>query len=752
MTNVRYEGAGEAQITAAAQGATVRARPGVAADRFLDARALATVAGLPLLAACASAVAVAPVTACLVAIVAGALALAWYRPQWALAAAVLLFGIEGSVKLLLGLEPTPVPIENRALGAGALDLVLFAAVAGLVAADRLRTPRALWAGAGRAGRVVVVALSAWLALSVLQIPQSGDLEQGLAGFRLFHLYALVAVAAAIVFAARGTELRRTRVALAIGLVVSLYAAVRVVIGPAFEEAVFTVAGTPAHAYGTSLRAVGSFSSAVGMQSFLTPLCAFALVAGYLEPRLRLVAWPAAGLALVGLGGAYGRAPLMAMAVGLALALAVVLAATDISRRRKLLAAVLSLTVLAAMYGGLEVAGRASPELAARAGGVLQPLSDDSVTKRLGTWGDTLAGLPDRPLGRGVGAVGAARAEEDRRRTTTDNSFLKVAVEQGVVVAALLVAALVGAVALLASRLRRLRGERRAVGVAALAGFVSFLALSTTGEYVEQPGKVVAWGLLGVAAALATGRGGEVAERRPRRSRPRRSRPPRGGPPRAVWASVIAAMVLVPAGLTLGRDSSHTATMQIFPQRTGPLPAAQDPAYYRVLLRALTPWMGSEGLGPWDYAGTEFRAGPRGSVVMSLGASSAAHAERILNALSRQIVRASEREVVEEATALARADERRLARGGMAPAERVGLRRRVRELRQLAAAPPARVVPGRPAAAPEPDRWADRVADAFPGELPGRPSPVWAGVAGGLVAAVLWGIVALVLRRPEHAQT
>jgi hypothetical protein len=702
-----------------------RARPAIDAGRLLDARALAILAAPVLVAAGALAVAAAPVTVGLLAVVAGALALAWQRPEWALAAAVLLFGIEGSIKLLLGLEPTPIPIDNRGLGAGALDLVLFAAVFGLMAADRLRTPRALWARAGRGGRVVIVLLSAWLALSVLQIPQGGDLSKGLEGFRLFHAYVLVAVAAAVVFAGRGSALRPVRVALAIGFAVSLYAAVRVVIGPAFEEAVFTDLGTRSKdAYGTSLRAVGSFSSAVGLQSFLTPLCAFALVAGYLEPRLRVLAWPTAALALVGLGGAYGRAPLMAMGLALAVAVGVLVASADVPRRRRLAAGALSVAVLAAMYGGIEAAGRGSPELDARASGVLAPLSDDSVTERLETWGETLTVLSSDPLGHGIGAVGAASTTETGRRTTTDNSFLKVAVEQGFVVAALFVAGLLGAVVLLGARLRRLSGERRSIGLAALAGFVSYLALATTGEYVEQPGKVVAWGLLGVAAAQAIGRPGGAGDRPPQPRHARR------GPPRAVWAAVTVVMVVLPVGLTLGRESSWTASTQILPQRTGPLPAVRDPAYYHALLPALTPWMGGEGLGPWDYAGAEFEAGPRGSVVVSLTASSAARAERILDALSRQLVRASQREVGEEAAALARGAEGRLGR----------------RLRELATAPSPRIVAGRPAVTPDPDRWADRAAAALPGELPGRPSPVWAGLAGGLVAGVAWGVAALTRRR------
>lgn len=40
--------------------------------------------------------------------------------------------------------------------------------------------------------------------------------------------------------------------------------------------------------------------------------------------------------------------------------------------------------------------------------------------------------------------------------------------------------------------------RRAVGVAALAGSISFLLVGLSSEAIEQPGKVLGWLLLGVA--------------------------------------------------------------------------------------------------------------------------------------------------------------------------------------------------------------------------------------------------------------
>src|SRR4051794_19398310 len=181
--------------------------------------AAAAAAGLAFL------VAIWPATVLLVAIVLGVLVLAWRRPALGLCAAVALFGFEGSVKILLGLEHTPLPGGSRAAGAAALDVALFAAVAAVLVNDRLRTPRAVWTAASRLERVAIGATLAWLALSVLQIAQGWDIGRGLHGFRLFQAYTLVAVATLVVFAQPRLRPAATRAALAVGLVVSLYAAV-----------------------------------------------------------------------------------------------------------------------------------------------------------------------------------------------------------------------------------------------------------------------------------------------------------------------------------------------------------------------------------------------------------------------------------------------------------------------------------------------------------------------------------------------
>jgi len=476
--------------------------PSAAISRYARARPhLALVAAVGAV-ALAPAVATYPATTLLVAIVTGIVVLARRSPALALGAALLLFEFEGSTKVLLTLEHTPLPGSDREVGAAAIDVALLAAVAGVLLDDRFRTPRALWSSASRWERVALGVVAAWLALSVIQIAQSGDIGQGARGFRLFQWYALVALATLTLFALPERRAGAIRGAWAIGLVVSTYAALRVAIGPADAEREFALSIPTVTAYGGEMRAIGSFSSAVGLASFTVPAAVFGAVLGLLLPRLRVPAWTLAGLALAGLIGSYSRASLFAVALGLACGLVLMFAASEIPRRRKLAATGVVLAIVIGSYGGLVAASQAVPELRERAKGVLNPLEDESVELRFETWDRELDKALDHPLGQGLGAVGGASAPTNDVPRTTDNSFLKVLVEQGVLGLTLFVCGMVAVLLLLARRLRRIAPDSRSVAFAALAAFVSFLGLSFSGEYVEQPGKVVAWSLLGIAAAYA----------------------------------------------------------------------------------------------------------------------------------------------------------------------------------------------------------------------------------------------------------
>jgi hypothetical protein len=477
-------------VAGGARGRSLAMRPAVAA---------AVAAGLV---AIAVPLGVWPATTVLTLLAAAAVALGLRAPAAALALAVLMMGLEGSVKLLLSLDPTPIPGGARPVGAVVIDLALVAALAGTLLADRGRTGRLMWERASGAERAAAAALGGWLVASVLQIVQGGHPVRGLEGWRLFPAYSLVAVAAAVACARPAVRERATRVILWVGLAISAYAAFRVAFGPATAERAAAHRFQTVTDYGKTFRAVGSFSSAVGLASFMTPVTVFALVTAYLEPRMRRLALATGLLALVALLGSYSRASLVGVVLGVACAAGLLLFAADSTRRRKLAAVGLVVVTLAVAYGGVQIASHSSPRLHERAQGLLNPFGDASMKLRFKTWDRTLKAIGREPLGYGIGTVGSASAPTRRHLNTADNSFLKVLYEQGVVAGALFVGGVLAAIVLLARRLRRLPAQARAGGLAALAGFVAFLALALTGEYVEQPGKVAAWGLFGVAVAMA----------------------------------------------------------------------------------------------------------------------------------------------------------------------------------------------------------------------------------------------------------
>jgi len=278
-------------------------------------------------------------------------------------------------------------------------------------------------------------------------------------------------------------------------VISGYAAIRGIVGPTDGERVFALTREGVPQYGGAFRNVGSFSGAVGLASYLVPaaVCAFALA--LLRRELRVPAAVVFVASTVAIVTSYTRAALAAVALGVLLAMALSLRRGS-SRRAKLLA--IGVTVATLVVGGFAavVVSSDQPRLRERIHAFVDPLGDRSVRLRLTSWKNSLSAIAHHPLGTGLGTVGRASSSGEDGRVTTDNSYLKVFREQGIVPGAAFV---FGLIALCAACIRSQRQPGvGAVGIAACAGFAAFLVLSGAGEYIEQPGKVLAWTLLGVA--------------------------------------------------------------------------------------------------------------------------------------------------------------------------------------------------------------------------------------------------------------
>jgi O-antigen ligase len=444
-----------------------------------------------------SALALWPTLTVAVTVIACLIAFALRAPEYAFLIAILLFASEGSLKALLAHEGTPLTVSTDAVGAALLDLGVGASFLALVHHNPIVGLQRVWEGLPRTARIALALLAAWIAISVFQALAIGSLREGLAGFRLVQTYVVVGVVGGLLL---GRMPRRILVLLLLCglLVISGYAVLRVITGPSSVEHAYTVSRAGVETYGGVGRAAGSFSAAAGLASYLVPAAVFSFVLALTLPGSRLLASAVFMCAAVGIIGSYVRVGVVALVLGLLFAGGLLVAQSRWTRRRRLM--LLGAVALAVIVGGVGVAiaARASSDLATRARVFVHPLADRSIQMRFTTWRQALEQARRHPLGTGIGSVGRASEDGSDRTVIVDNSYLAVLREQGWLAAPVFV----GGVVLLLMSLARASLDRsrpfRPIAIGALSGALSFLVLGLAGEYIEQPGKVLAWLFLGLA--------------------------------------------------------------------------------------------------------------------------------------------------------------------------------------------------------------------------------------------------------------
>ncbi len=645
------------------------------------------------------------------------LVLAYHDPRAALIAAIGVFLLEGTVKILLA-HSGLVFDDALSVGAACLDVALFGAVLAVLArAPRPGVPTA-WARLTTAERVVIGAATAWVLLSVVHVVASPSLNTGLSGFRLTHAYIAVAVASAIAFwdASRRDALV-TALLWVLGLVL-LYACVRGVIGIADVERNYATARGGVISYGGSFRAIGTLSGAIGLTTVAAPAAVFGAVLAVTSPRHRRLALAVAVLGVGAQVASLGRTPLVATVVALAFAAVLLLVVTG-TRRRLVGAGIVFATCLVLLAAGAAIASRTSDALSERLEGLAHPASDESMQLRWENWRNRLDQASQDPFGTGLGTVGGTTAGSPQGVVTTDSSYLHVMLEQGFAGVALLLMALFGAVVLIIRRLMRTPEPARGIGLAALAGFAAFLVMMSTAEALEQPGKVLAWALLGLAVAAAWSPG--RAEQGPGRAHNapaewlsglRAAALRQSWRQRAAWITV--GVVLVCAGVVpaLARDSTFDAQAPIA-VRGGVVAPGTEPPYLRQLLadptfQYLTPRRADAvQFNPLGELSLVERA-RSGAFALRASSPTPARASSLLPAAGKELSAASRRDFRARVTA---------------ELQTVTGRRKREQLRGLLESPPTPVRVGPLPTAPEPQRRLDRFADALPGPFPQRADPV-----------------------------
>jgi hypothetical protein len=428
--------------------------------------------------------------------------LAIRAPAYSFLGALLLFGFEGTIKMRLSVEGAPSPLG---VGAALIDLALVISVVGLLVDDRGRSLRLLWERFGRAERLVVMAIGAWIVLAVLQIPLSPSISKGVEGIRLTHFY-VIAIPAGVMLAAKLPPARLEQALLALAAIVAAYAALRGIIGNSEEEKRFAASRDLNTIFIDHARDTGSFTSPVALVSFLVPAGLFAFTLACLEARRRVLGAIVFVLAMIGIVASYVRTAFVAVAVGAIALVGMLVGSDNVSRRFKLVAVGLVVVVLVSGYAAVQLAGNVNSFAKHRAESLSNPFSDYSVKQRYKTWNHSLDKTVHHPLGTGPGTVGRATIKGGSRTATyTDSSYLKILQEQGFLGGFLFLFGVLGAMVLCWRRLVRAGPLARPLGVAALVGFITFLVLCLTGENIEQPGKAMVWAMLGIAAWEGYGR-------------------------------------------------------------------------------------------------------------------------------------------------------------------------------------------------------------------------------------------------------
>jgi O-Antigen ligase len=523
-------------------------------------------------------------------------ALALRAPSYAFVFVVLLFGFEGSIKIRFWLEGTPFSSGGSAVGAFLIDVAFLVAVAASLRTERRRELAHLWRAIDRWTRAGLALLAAWLVLSVIQIPLSTSVATGLHGFRLTQLYVLAVLPGATLLAARARRDWVLRALLGALTIVAAYAAVRTVVGPAASERSFALSHPVASvAADNVIRNIGSFSGATGLVSFMIPAAVLGFLLGLLRPRYRLLSWGLFALAVIALLGTYIRAGILAVGFGIVISIVLVYWRGGRSLREHKRLALLAVLLLVLAAGATALAFAQSPSLSRRATNIVHPLRDPSVKIRLHALRNAAHVVRNHPFGTGLGTF-----------RVSDSSYLTITREQGVLGGTLFTLGIASLLIGLARGVRRRSGFSRSLGTATLGALFAVAAFWLVWDNIQQPGKVLVWGLVGVALAAAWGpalepdeaeAGGVIPAIRSGWNRFRASRPSLV----AVSAVLIASLVLLALALAIPRKEHFEAARVITVAPRGASRPTGEVGYLETLLasfrRAVSTGFGTRTYNP-----------------------------------------------------------------------------------------------------------------------------------------------------------
>jgi len=451
------------------------------------------------------------------------------RPAAAVVIAMLLTGIGGTFQAYLGLSPSPL-----------IDLALAAIWIVVLARIVLGRPYEFVAWPA------ILGCCLYFGLTIVDLATSDQIGVAWFGFHTTVWFMLAFVAMAYAGWSRETYRRIAIGFVGVTALLAGYATLRWAIGPSGAEAeLATIAGGGINVdpIDKHLKTVGTFNTAHQLAfwaAFMGPFCA--AVALWATGWRRLMALLGVVLCVSAMAASEARAPLVGFVVGLAVVLLLHQAARAFPGFK---GGILALAVagVAVVGGGALALSASDPAELARYTRILEPNSDPTFIQRQLKWDQVMQEVDDHPFGKGLGTGGAGASRSPYVELSTfniDNSYLKIAYEQGLLVMALFVAAILALLARMAvGSMRTLSREGAALAFGACGTLASMLVSFYTGLYIEVPAVLAGWLVVGLGLSHLVTR--EAAETAPASVREREARLlPGGAPARAAgWATLRA---------------------------------------------------------------------------------------------------------------------------------------------------------------------------------------------------------------------
>jgi O-Antigen ligase len=345
---------------------------------------------------------------------------------------------------------------------------------------------------------------AYLAITAIMVPLAPDRFVADYSFKNVDWYFMVVPLLAWSGWQRSTHDRMAKTLLLVALAAGGYAVFRVIVGPAHKE-LLQFESTPYNfTPNGKLKPGGSFATAQDMgtwMAFLVPFCFAQLLSR--RDVWRVVALAAMGLCTIAAVESNTRIALVGIGAGLVLVLALYAFSPAFPGLRLGVTFAAVVLGVAAIAGALLVTGN---NVSHSYSGLLHPTSDPSYIAREAKWSQALDAIRTEPFGSGVGT--ASQAEQYAALfsatgdTEVDNGYLRIALEQGLVIMILFAAALAGMlVALVVTSFKRGEMPGAALTIGAAGTLLSYAVVMMAEDASADPRALGAWIPIGLGMAV-----------------------------------------------------------------------------------------------------------------------------------------------------------------------------------------------------------------------------------------------------------